>query len=318
MLVDEVEPEPAVDVAVGREWDGPVAVGEGEVAGMALGGVSQRDEDVPGGGDYQEDDEAGDWGELLEAVEDCSCIAASESEVSKDDEDGEDYADEALGEDVEGAAAGEGPAEEWAWSGGKTLGGERPHDRRDEAAPIMGHPTLFGEPVAVEGQGEPEADHRVGDGDAGEDEDGEAGEKNESGVEAGPGAGEGPTSEGFGDEREGEDCEGEWEAGGGGADAEEFEAGRHGPVEERGLFEVADAVGVEGYPVVAKKHLAGDLGVDGVGVVEERRGDESEASVEEEPESEEDEAVGLDCGLGGSEGDWHCEDVDYQPSLREG
>ena len=51
VLVDEVEPEPAVDVAVGGERDGPVAVGEGEVAGMALGGVGEGDEDVPGGGD---------------------------------------------------------------------------------------------------------------------------------------------------------------------------------------------------------------------------------------------------------------------------
>ena len=55
MLVDEVEPEPAVDVAVGGEWDCPVALGEGEVAGMALGGVGDGDEDVPGGGYYEED-----------------------------------------------------------------------------------------------------------------------------------------------------------------------------------------------------------------------------------------------------------------------
>ena len=55
MLVDEVEPEPAVDVAVGGEGDLPVVVGEGEVAGMALGGVGEGDEDVPGGGDDEED-----------------------------------------------------------------------------------------------------------------------------------------------------------------------------------------------------------------------------------------------------------------------
>ena len=93
--------------------------------------------------------------------------------MSEDDEDGKDDADEALGEDVEGTAGGEGVAEEWVWVGGEMLGSERPHDRRDEAAPIMGHPN-FGEPVTVEGAGEPEADHRVGDDDAGEDEDAEA------------------------------------------------------------------------------------------------------------------------------------------------
>ena len=74
-------------------------------------------------------------------------------------------------------------------------------------------------------------------------------------------------------------------------DAEETEAGGHGPVEEWGFLEVADAVGVEGNPVVAEKDLAGDLGVDGVGVVEERWGEEGEAGVEKQPEGEDDEAV---------------------------
>ena len=157
---------------------------------------------------------------------------------------------------------------------------------------------LFGEPVAVEGEDEPEADHGVGNEDAGEDEDAEAGEEEEAGVETGSDACEGAAGEGFDDEREGEDGEGEGQARGGGVDAEEFEAGGDGPVEERGLFEVANAVGVEGDPVVAEEHLAGDLGVDGVGVVEEGRSDEGEAGVEEEPEGDEDEAVSLDGGLG--------------------
>ena len=103
--------------------------------------------------------------------------------------------------------------------------------------------------------------------------------------------------EGFDDECEREDGEGEGEACGGGVDAEEFEAGGHGPVEERGFLEVADAVGVEGDPVVAEKHLAGDFGVDGVGVVEQGRGEEGEACVEEEPEGEEDEAVARGLGM---------------------
>ena len=51
MLVDEVEPKPAVDVAVGGDRDGPVTVREGEVAGMTLGGVGECDEDMPGSGD---------------------------------------------------------------------------------------------------------------------------------------------------------------------------------------------------------------------------------------------------------------------------
>ena len=54
MLIDEVEPEPAVDVALGRKWDLPVVL-EGEIAGMALGGVGEGYEDVPGRGYCEKD-----------------------------------------------------------------------------------------------------------------------------------------------------------------------------------------------------------------------------------------------------------------------
>ena len=256
-----------------------MAVGEGEVARMALGGVGLGDEDVPRGGDEEEDDGAGDGVELADASYDGGEAAAGEDEVSEDNEDGEDDADEALGENVEGAASGEEPAESWACVGLSVglLGGAG-----------------FGEPVEVEGEGEPEADVGVGEEDAGEDEDAEAGEKYEAGVEAGSG-GECAAGEAFEDEGEREDGECDGKARGGGADAEEFEAERHAPVEDGGLFEVADAIGVEGDPVVALEHLAGDFGVDGVGVVEERGDEEGEAGVEEEPEDEEDEAV-FCCG----------------------
>jgi hypothetical protein len=81
-------------------------------------------------------------------------------------------------------------------------------------------------------------------------------------------------------------------------DSEEFETGGHGPVKERGFFKIADAVCVEGDVVVALEHLAGDFGVDGVGVVEEWWSDEGEAGIEEKPESDEDEAIALDFGIG--------------------
>ena len=44
---------------------------------------------------------------------------------------------------------------------------------------------------------------------------------------------------------------------------------------------------------MTEEHLAGDFGVDGVGVVEERWDEESEAGVEDEPENDEDEAIAL-------------------------
>src|SRR5271155_5563156 len=90
-------------------------MGEGEVAGMALSGVREGDEDVPRRGDNEEDDDAGDRMELADAGEDAVYIASRECEVGDDDENGEDDADEALGEDVESAASGEGPAEERVW-----------------------------------------------------------------------------------------------------------------------------------------------------------------------------------------------------------
>jgi hypothetical protein len=167
---------------------------------------------------------------------------------------------------------------------------------------VLGFWCLFGEPVAEDGEGEPKAEVRVGDDDAGEDEDAEAGEQDEAGIEASSYGAKGAAAEAFEGESEAEDGEGEGKARGGGVDAEEFVAEGHAPVEERGFFEVADAVGVEGDPVVAEEHLAGDFGVDGVGVVEERRGDEGEADVEDEPEGDEDQAVAV-CGR---DGGWNC------------
>jgi len=70
---------------------------------------------------------------------------------------------------------------------------------------------------------------------------------------------------------------------GGAEERGEFHAGGHRPVEEWGFFQVANAVGVEGDVVVAEKHLAGDFDVDGVGVVEQWRGEEGETGVEGQP-----------------------------------
>ena len=136
-----------------------------------------------------------------------------------------------------------------------------------------------------------DADEQVGNVDAGEDEDAEAGEGDEACVEAGAGAKERAAGEGLEDEGEGGDGESKRQAGGGGGGSEEAHGSGHEPVEERGFLEVADAVGVESDEVVAEEHLAGDLCVHGVGVVEQRRGEEGEGAVKEEPEGEEDEAV---------------------------
>ena len=158
---------------------------------------------------------------------------------------------------------------------------------------------MLGEEVGEEGEGEPEADQDVRDVDAGEDEDAEAGENDKASVEAGPGGGEGVAGEGFEQQGEREDCEGERDARGCGGGAKELHAGGHRPVVERGFFEVADAVGVERDVVVAEEHLAGDFGVDGVGVVQQGRGEEGEGGVEDEPEEQQDEAIARGARAGG-------------------
>ena len=54
------------------------------------------------------------------------------------------------------------------------------------------------------------------------------------------------------------------------------------PVHEGRLIEEADAVDVRGDEVVPLEHLAGDLDVDGVDVIEEAGGEEA-ADVQDEP-----------------------------------
>ena len=63
-------------------------------------------------------------------------------------------------------------------------------------------------------------------------------------------------------------------------------AGGH-PVQKGRLIEEADAVDVGGDEVVAPEHLASDLDVDGVDVVEQARGEET-ADLEDGPGEDED------------------------------
>ena len=164
----------------------------------------------------------------------------------------------------------------------------------------------------MDGQGHPEGEEDVGDVEAGVEVGADAGGEGESGVEAcavGVGGGgdccKEADAEGVGGEEESEDGEGEGEAGGPVVDAEEMHrAGGH-PVEEGWLVEEADAVDVGGDVVVALHHLAGDLDVDGVDVVEQAGGEEA-ADLEDEPGEDEDgegawaPAAGWAAGWGGA------------------
>ena len=53
--------------------------------------------------------------------------------------------------------------------------------------------------------------------------------------------------------------------------AENFVADAHAPIQQRRFFQIANAIDVERGPVVTGDHLARRFGVNGVGVIEQRR-----------------------------------------------
>ena len=146
-----------------------------------------------------------------------------------------------------------------------------------------------GDEEEVDGEGHPEGEEDVGDVEAGVEVGADAGGDGEGGVEAaavGVGCGgdgaEEADAERVDGEQQGEDAEGEREAGGPVVGAEDAHGGGGHPVHEGWLVEEADAVDVGGDEVVAVEHLAGDLDVDGVDVVEQAGGEEA-ADLEDEP-----------------------------------
>jgi len=76
-----------------------------------------------------------------------------------------------------------------------------------------------------------------------------------------------------------------------GVDTEELDGDGTAPVGKRGFFKVPDVVFVEGDPVVADENFAAGVGVGGVHVVLERRGEEA-GTVDGEPQEKEDDERG--------------------------
>jgi hypothetical protein len=97
VLVVEIEPGPACFCRESEAWR------------EDNGRVAKGGEDVPGGGEGEEDGCACERVEFEEEVE-----LSGYRKVEEDEGDGEDEAYEALGEDVQGHDGGEGEAgEEW-------------------------------------------------------------------------------------------------------------------------------------------------------------------------------------------------------------
>ncbi len=192
---------------------------------------------------------------------------AREKQEDEDDAAGEDDADESFGEDIERNDSGDAPA--------------------GEKRGLFGLPAVEKE---IEGDPDPEADGDVGDQDAGEEIGAAGGEENYGGPEAGLRREE-TAAEEVEEEGESEDAEMEGEASAPGVDAEDFDGGGGAPVGERGFFEVTDVVFVEGDPVVSDEDFAAGVGVGGVDVVLERRGEKAGA-VDSEPKEKEDDERG--------------------------
>jgi len=152
-----------------------MSVDEVESRRVTLCGIGEAGEDVPWGSDEEEGFERREGVKFAQSMQ-AAAETACEEQVDGDDRYREDDADEAFGEDIEGTGGGEASAEE-AKMGRVSM-------------VLVGAAEFFGAPEAVEGGREPEADHHVGDGDACEEKNPEAGEQDERGVEADARAGE--------------------------------------------------------------------------------------------------------------------------------
>ncbi len=174
--------------------------------------------------------------------------------------------------------------------------------RREFCCSGDGVRTVCRDEEEVDGEGHPEGDEDVGDVEAGVDVGAYAGGHGEGGVEAGTVVGVlrgrrelgrggwvrvEADAEGVDGQEEGQDAEGEGEACGPVVDAEEAHGAGGHPVHEGGLVEETDAVDGGSDEVVALEHLAGDLDVDGVDVVEKAGGEET-AYLEDGPEGGDD------------------------------
>ena len=80
-------------------------------------------------------------------------------------------------------------------------------------------------------------------------------------------------------------------------DAEDSKTDRDGPVEKRRFLQVADTVDVKRHPVVVKEYLAGRFRVDGIGIIQKRRGKER-GTVNDEPEEKKHGEIDRRAGIG--------------------
>jgi hypothetical protein len=165
---------------------------------------------------------------------------------------------------------------------------------------------------AVEGGVEEEGEEDFGDEVAGEEEDAGGGESCKPGVEGGAQV-ESLFGPAIAEECEQQNSDGLGEMSGKGVEAEDAKAEGDKPIRQRSFFKVANAVDAEGHEVAGEGHVTGSACVGGIGVVEQRRGEEG-GEVDNEPEAGEDEE-GEGAARGAAIDGWRGFDGDCEGSL---
>jgi len=258
---------------------------------MALRGIGQSGEDVPGCGDEQKGFKRGERMQLAQTMQRV-LEATREHQIDQHNRDGEDCADESLGQHVERA----GDSEETAVEAECAVGG----------CVVRCAADFFGAPEGIKREREPQADTCIRQREAREEKQAEAGEQNEHGVKTGSRRAQHAAGKHFGDPHQTEDIErngkprgcGESSRRRGTEEHDDLHARSHRPIHQRGFFEVPDSIRVERDVVVAEQHLAGDLSMQGVCVVEQRRREQREAAVERYPKHEHGKQRGARAGGG--------------------
>ncbi len=123
----------------------------------------------------------------------------------------------------------------------------------------------------------PQADDHIGNDDARVDENAEGSQQDQRGIEAGRVGGEQAAASHVDNQKQGERSDSQRQASGPILGPKESEARRHAPVHERSFFQVADAIRVEGNPVMARDHFPRNFGMHRVGIIQQRRTEERES-----------------------------------------
>ncbi len=235
MLVDEVEPKKAV-----------VLSRAGVHGEREIGRIAKSGEDVPGSGDGEDNEQAGP------GMQSRPCLAieetAREAEINESGSQGENGGDQTFKQQADGNAGGE--------HGGPQARARLRFVERSKKGP--------------HGERDGERQGSVGDEDAREEEQTDAGGDRQSRIEAGQFR-KGPCGHSRRDPAEQNREQRHGQPRGPVVHAENGEGNGNAPIFERRLLEVFDAIEARRNPIARSEHVAGNLGLHGVDVVHQRR-----------------------------------------------